>query len=180
MNPLFDRRHVMLDTETTGKRPGCPVLSIGAVVFTPDGFQGGFYEKIMLESCHALGLVSDQSTLDWWAEQSEEARKEAFEGATLTVTEVLDRLDAWFPTTGASSLWCHGASFDAPILDAIYDKLGRTAPWKFWNVRDTRTLYDLSGIQPDRTNGTHHHALHDAQNQATAAIAAIKALGVWS
>lgn len=170
----------MLDTETTGKRPGCPVLSIGAVVFTPEGIEREFYVKATLLSCVALGLVSDQSTLDWWELQSPEARKEAFEGADMSISEALEYLSAWFVAVDAEHMWCHGATFDAPILDAIYDKLGRPAPWKFYNVRDTRTLYDLSGIQPDRTKGVYHHALTDAKNQAEAAVRSLKALGLWA
>lgn len=179
MNPQFAKRHIMLDLETMGTRPGCPVLSIGAVIFTPEGIEKEFYVKATPLSNTSLGLVASQATLDWWAEQSEAARAEAFEGATLSIGQALSMLDDWVVASDVEHMWCHGATFDAPILDAIYDKLGRPAPWKFYNVRDTRTLYDLSGIAPDRTKGMHHHALTDARNQAEAAVKALKVLGLW-
>jgi len=43
--------------------------------------------------------------------------------------------------------------------------VGRAVPWKFWQVRDTRTIFDL-GISPDRPPVLKHHALEDAWNQA--------------
>ena len=38
-------------------------------------------------------------------------------------------------------------------------------PWNFWQVRDTRTLFDI-GINPHRPPVLAHHALEDAWNQA--------------
>jgi hypothetical protein len=43
--------------------------------------------------------------------------------------------------------------------------MGKGYPWSFWQVRDTRTIFDL-GINPDRPDVLAHHALHDAYNQA--------------
>src|SRR5688572_29962905 len=68
---------VMLDLETLGTRPGCAILSIGAVAF--DRHTGAlgpeFYMVVNRKSCEAKGLTQDQSTLDWWSRQSAEAKK---------------------------------------------------------------------------------------------------------
>jgi hypothetical protein len=42
----MDTRRVMIDIETTGKTPGCNVLSIGATTFLDVEAPQGFYEKI--------------------------------------------------------------------------------------------------------------------------------------
>jgi len=38
-------------------------------------------------------------------------------------------------------------------------------PWQFWEMRDTRTLFDI-GINPERATVTAHNALADALDQA--------------
>ncbi len=63
--------------------------------------------------------------------------------------------------------WSHGASFDVVLCEAVFERLGIRTPWKFWNVRDTRTLYDFTGEKPARDRN-HHHALYDAVAQAEA------------
>jgi hypothetical protein len=38
-------------------------------------------------------------------------------------------------------------------------------PWNYWQIRDTRTLFDL-GFDPDMPKGGKHDALQDAIRQA--------------
>jgi hypothetical protein len=65
---------------------------------------------------------------------------------------------------------------DVPILEAAFKACGLVVPWKFWDVRDTRTLYDVTGVNVDRSQGTHHNALDDARAQAEAAAIAFRRL----
>ena len=69
-------RHVMLDLETFGTRPGSVLRSIGAVTF---GLRAGlgeeFYRNIDKQSQLELGLTVDAQTEAWWARQSEEAQR---------------------------------------------------------------------------------------------------------
>ena len=51
------------------------------------------------------------------------------------------------------------------ICENIFRKLNKAVPWQFWEVRCTRTLFDL-GINPERPPVLKHHALEDAWNQA--------------
>lgn len=75
-------RHIMIDIETFGTRPGAAIRSIGAVVFGfPDGDNGhpfvarsgGFYANITRVSCEQVGLRVEPETEDWWRRQSIEA-----------------------------------------------------------------------------------------------------------
>jgi hypothetical protein len=51
------------------------------------------------------------------------------------------------------------------ILENLFRKVGKAIPWQFWEVRDTRTIFDI-GIDPKRPPVLKHHALEDAWNQA--------------
>lgn len=171
--------HIMIDLETIGTRPGSAILTIGAVRFDPATDNLGdiidprmlpedraFYRRIERGSCTALGLTEDADTLAWWGRQSTEARQEAFDADPRhPIAEVMAAFTHWcgrdpFP-------WSHGASFDVVLCEAIFERLGLRAPWKFWNVRDTRTLYVFTGEKPIRDDN-HHHALYDACAQAAA------------
>jgi len=168
---------VMVDLETTGQAAGCPILSIGAVAFNHRQMALGpdLYCEIALSSCHAVGLVSDPRTLDWWGQQSVEARQvlDTTEDGLLLVDgleffqEYLQDLD---PSLGSVRVWGNGSDFDNAILSAAYTKLGRATPWKFWNNKCFRTLKGLvPGIKSARF-GLHHHALDDAVHQAQHAM----------
>jgi len=168
--------NAMIDTETLGTKPGAAILSIGAVMFDQYGLGGTFYAPVLLESCISVGLTIDPATVTWWMRQSDEARAAAFRDDAAPLWKVLGDFYDWFNANRAKHPWCHGATFDAPILEAAFKACGLAAPWAYWNVRDTRTLYDLAGVKVDRAAGTHHNALDDAINQAKAAAQAMRIL----
>lgn len=161
---------IMIDLETLSTSPNAAVLTIGAVKFDPfgDDFKDPtcekFYVKVDVDSCDELQLDVSTDTLEWWSKQSKEAQEEAFstEGR-IHVREAFNQLYKF--CWGAKRVWSHGAAFDTVICENIFRKLGKAVPWNFWEVRDTRTLFDL-GIDPQRPPVLKHHALEDAWNQA--------------
>ena len=168
--------HVMLDLETLGTKPGCVIVSIGACVFDMEGVQKKFYSVVDVTK-EPIGLTVDPGTVAWWVEQSSEARAVFATLQRVPITDAIESFRHWWELSEAKFCWCHGASFDAPILEAVYAATERAAPFKFYDIRDTRTLYALTEIYPDRAKGTHHNALDDAIAQAEAVIAGYKALG---
>ena len=60
----------------------------------------------------------------------------------------------------------HGAIFDVVIIEDICRTFQQAVTWKFWEVRDTRTLFDLADISV-RIEGK-HNALTDAVAQSKA------------
>ena len=66
---------------------------------------------------------------------------------------------------GCDAYWSHGATFDLVIIENLYRQLGRPVPWNYWQLRDTRTLFDL-GFSPDMPQGGKHDALQDAIRQS--------------
>ncbi len=161
---------VMIDLETLATSPNASVLTIGAVKFDPFGSDieiptcEKFYVKIDLDSCDELNLDVSDDTLAWWSQQSKEAQEEAFSTKDrIHIREAFNQLYKF--CWGAKRVWSHGAAFDTVICENIFRKLNKAVPWNFWEIRDTRTLFDL-GIDPQRPPVLKHHALEDAWNQA--------------
>lgn len=184
-------KDVMLDMETAGMAPGSVILTIGAVAFDPHGdalHTAGdhtFYRRVDMGTCMAIGLTVDHETLSWWMGQSAEAREEAFTAMPRTsINEALLAFVKWFregtPTKGDGRIWSHGAGFDVVLFEAALRAahLG-PPPWEFRNVRDTRTLFEVGGLQGNRTvPRVPHHALHDAIAQAEDVQRAYRRLGI--
>jgi hypothetical protein len=51
------------------------------------------------------------------------------------------------------------------IIENLYRQLGKPLPWNFWQLRDTRTLFDL-GYDSDMPKNSKHNALEDAIRQS--------------
>ena len=171
---------VMIDLETLDVLPTATILTIGAVKFDPFGMDieepscKKFYVKVDLDSCDRYGGTVSQSTVDWWAGQSKEAQDEAFSvDGRIPIEEAMNQLYKF--CWGAKRIWSHGAGFDVIILEHYFRKVGKAIPWQFWEVRDTRTIFDL-GINPNRPPVLAHHALEDAWNQAVGVQNVLRAL----
>lgn len=173
--------HVMVDLETYGKRPGCPILSIGAVFFDPrSGELGKEFYTVADKDQIMYALREDPETVDWWSKQSAEARRILDDPEVVRQPLGLSLLDfgaflgqsyAARPGSKAPNeyikVWGNGADFDNAILQVAYGNTTLPLPWQFWNNRCYRTIKALRpGIKIDRAGGTHHNALDDAKAQA--------------
>ena len=162
--------HVMLDLETLGTDPGCVILSVGAVTFNPfgSGYQYEFTRNIEPELSKSLGFTVNPDTVAWWGKQNKEAW-DAMQVDQMDIIQAMKEFVKWCVTVKIEQIWCQGANFDEPIIRAAIEKLGGKVPWKFWNVRDTRTVYDLCGFDPKRVArlGTYHNSVDDAKHQVT-------------
>lgn len=162
--------HIMIDLETMGTRFDAPVLSVGACYFDPNTGEIGkkFYGRIDMADAFNFGKTSGD-TVRWWLQQSEDARKQLVEGKH-TLEKVLTKFEDFYGHSEAC-VWGNGATFDISIMEYAYMKcLGRQAPWKFWLVRDCRTIKDVAAPlmrEPASPfKGTAHNALDDALHQA--------------
>lgn len=158
---------VMLDLETYGKRPGCVIRSIGAAMFNlSSGVGAEFYANIEHSSCIEVGLHVDPETAMWWKKQSTEAQTSLLVNPQ-PLKEVLTSFKKWFTDNAGEKVWSQGANFDEPIIAAAFHACGMHTPWRFWNARDTRTLYDIFKLDARTVprTGTYHNALDDARYQ---------------
>lgn len=164
-------RHLMTDLETMGTLVNAPVLAIGAVYFDPNTGELGdrFYGAIDIEDACRYGRPSG-GTIKFWMQQSDDARKAAIAGKHESKF-VFDKFRAFCLKHGPNvKPWGNGATFDIGILDYAFMKVtGEGSPWKFWNVRDCRTIKEVAETVAEFNGeraGTHHQALDDAIFQA--------------
>jgi len=156
----------MVDLETMAVSPRAVVLSLGAVHFNPygNGYGDSLYMRINIDDQDALNREIDPNTLDWWAKQDPKVMEEAFSpDDRVPLAEAIDRFHkfAW----GCDAFWAHGSVFDITILEDLYKQVGKPVPWQYWQIRDTRTLFDL-GRDPDMPKNSKHDALQDAIRQS--------------
>lgn len=174
---------MMIDLETLSTRTDAVVLSVGAVMFRADQDEQNkprqeFYELPNIQSQISAGLNVQADTLKWWFKQSDNARGE-FSGTDKNLDSyptVLKKLTQFYGAYKPRRVWSHGATFDLPILATAYAIYGMECPWKYWDGRDTRTLFELLGEGRDGKlqqllkpgNTTAHNAVIDCQHQANA------------
>jgi DNA polymerase III epsilon subunit-like protein len=167
--------HVMIDCETLGIRPGCAIVSLGAVEFSFDGIGRRFYRVITQSSCLEAGLVTESATLAWWEKQNEDARSILTSNIAMPLGIALTEFSRWYQQGFLA--WGNGADFDLPIVAEAYRRCGLgAAPWPTYGGRCYRTLKNLRPDVKIVTKGVRHNAVDDAANQAMHAIALLKAI----
>lgn len=160
--------NLMVDLETMGLRPDAAIVSIGAVMFDGQELGPEFYTPICLEDSKRHGLTVDQSTVDWWAKQSEDARAAWSDEAAPLLIDAMTEFTRFVRKEGGADVrvWGNGAAFDPVVLESSYRALGADPPWHYYNVMCFRTMKTLFNTFPLPRQGTHHHALDDAKHQA--------------
>jgi exodeoxyribonuclease VIII len=159
----------MIDLETLATSPDSVILTIGAVKFNPfdldQDFDNGFYFRIDVDEQINLGRNVDPSTVEWWGNQSQEVRDEAFGDDRISLDDFTVQLNKF--VAGATRIWAQGPVFDIVILENLYRQLKKPAPWPYYVIRDSRTL--LKALGDTRSPGSLlHNALADSVSQAKA------------
>lgn len=175
-------RHLMVDIETLGSRPGAAIASIGAVVFTEDGVVSEFETTVDIEGQRELGLKFDASTILWWLQQPKEAINATFARRGPSLFTALSDLAIFAADEGVVDYWSHGATFDLVLLNEASLITGAPPLVKdFRRARDTRTLFEITDVNPKTFmgTGTAHNAVDDARAQALAVIESWRVLRRW-
>lgn len=171
--------HIMTDIETLATRPGAVVIS---AAFVRCSDEAHMVLNLNIAEQVELGMEIDPKTHAWWGEQ--EAKSP---GIWARVTEnpvpiatALPYITNWIQWAAGETdfeIWCHGATFDCPLLDELYRRAGMVSPWSYWQVNCTRTTYKLAGINPkDYAVPPPHIALNDALGQSRALMASLRIL----
>lgn len=167
----------MIDLETFGTTPNAIIAQIAAIPFEPRS--GGkvlvhksFNRYVNLDTCFSGSY--DGATVLWWMGQNDDARQKLVRGIKdngVSLVDALAALHDWpeqhgFGWDSVGGVWCHGLSFDVPILDTAVRSFGRRLPWAYNKGRDTRTVYSLLGDPPKTdAGGIWHDALGDCIQQ---------------
>ena len=153
----------MIDLEGLATGPDTCILTIAAQAFDPFGhghYEQSYYARVTLESQPDRAI--DQGTIDWWATQPAIVRDEAFnEEGRIPLDQALDELGKliWH----SKLIWAQGPTYDMNILEHAYKSYRKPLPWKYYMVRDSRTVFSLWPDQP--IPPTTHHALEDCRRQ---------------
>ncbi len=153
----------MIDLEGLETDPDTCILTIAAQAFDPFGhghYEQSYYARVTLESQPDRAI--DQGTIDWWATQPAIVRDEAFnEEGRIPLDQALDELGKliWH----SKLIWAQGPTYDMNILEHAYKSYNKPLPWKYYMVRDSRTVFSLWPDQP--IPPTSHHALEDCRRQ---------------
>lgn len=170
--------HFMLDIETLGTAPGSVVLSVGAVKFdleseilAPIVECSPFYSVITLDSSLKAGCTVDGRTLNWWMQQSPEAREAVFnDPKAIPLRDAASAFAKWSSDhAGPTAIWWAKSSpFDFPLLDVAFRRVGIPPIWNYRKLYDMRVISWLYEKVPVKypAGVTAHHALHDAWEQA--------------
>ena len=168
---------ISIDIETLGRRYDAPVISIGAVPFdwkTGKLAPNQFYKEINIDSAIRAGRV-DGSTLQWWMNQGDKARR-IFDKQTehkVSLATALDELTRYMRQFPGARPWGNGATFDITILEYAYANggVGLQPAWHFMEIRDMRTIVEAADFDktswPFPRDAVAHSALSDAVYQAT-------------
>lgn len=167
--------HIMIDIETLGTAIGSAIANIGAVVFNEEKILQEWECRVDVASCVWVGLTIDPKTIVWWMQQSKEAQRATFiDGIGVDLPAALQSLIELISDENVERVWSHGATFDIPMLVEAARRCGIHGLLPHYaSARDTRTLYELAGVNPKEfmgIGGTAHSAIDDARAQALAVI----------
>mgnify|MGYP003413452810 CR=1 FL=1 len=161
-------RQTVIDLETYGKGPYAAIASIGIVdFFVSDEFviEDQYYANVHQDMNKKLNREYDDDTIDWWLQQDPTIRKALLvdqKPLDVVMREVIAFIDK------KALIWCQGTDFDISILKTTFKQLELEIPWKYSNVRDSRTFTEELGYSMKRFRdpSSHHNALDDAICQA--------------
>jgi hypothetical protein len=158
--------HFMIDIETYDVTPSAVILSIGAERILGSGT---FYVEIDPNTQYER--TASLATKEWWAKQG----NPPIHGTT-TLHDALTSLAHWLKSLSEEPIiWCKGTDFDTVILAHAYKQLNLEVPWKYYNVRDCRTVFKLCNAPKV---GAEHNALEDAMAQSDELIRCLSKLNV--
>jgi len=163
---------LMIDLETLGTRVNAPIVAVGACFFDINTGKIGKTFDAAMDLAEALRYGrADGDTIKWWLGQSDEARQKVARGRSDPQKVYAAFMD--FVRAGGDGIrpWGNGASFDISMLEYSLGRvIEKAPPWKFWDIRDCRTIKHLADAKGLRFNGerkgVHHSALDDAVFQA--------------
>jgi hypothetical protein len=172
--------HCTIDLETLGVSPDSVILTLGAVKFNiKDGSTvDELYLRINVDQQLDQGRVVDENTLKWWGEQDKDVMFEALNpDGRIGLEDAVHHLNKFL--VGVSKIWCQGAGFDSVILEHLYRSMKKPIPWQYWQIQDSRTLFNLLPEDPRKLFPAKlHNALDDCKSQTSALLYTFNKLGI--
>ena len=162
--------HVLVDIEALGRRPGSAVIELAAVAFSPE--TGALGQSFTARIEPEIPFTAQLDTLEWHRKQGTWPRAEGEQGFYLE--DALQAFSDWCETLGpVESYWSWGSTYDFPLLDPVFDHCAIVPPWKYYECRCARTVWQLAfpKVRPEKRP---HVALEDATAAARDLITALQ------
>ena len=152
---------ITFDLETCATTANAAVMQVAAVAWNryakedpfvlldenePEGGRRSFEGHVDLRSCVVDGFDFDKATVQWWARQSDTAKRAVTKGLAEPIEEVFLAFVDWIRRimeefqADSVCLWCQGMDFDGAILRNICDKYDIELPFRYQQFRDCRTV----------------------------------------
>lgn len=169
--------NIMIDIEALDSNAATAALvSLGAVYFDLEKGTLGeeFYLEVPIQELQGqlnAGRTLSLDTMQWWMQQSDEARKVfTFNNGKEKVTTVglLHEFSRFCQKTLPEhpKIWGNGVDYDNILLRGLYKAYSIKCPWKYSNNRCYRTMKKMFSFVALDREGTHHNGLDDAKTQA--------------
>jgi len=144
----------IFDFETLSQNPiDAAVVSCASLVFSMDVVEsnGYTYEELLGKVQFRKFSVKDQverwnrkieqSTLDWWAQQSKEARASIKPSPEdYTINTLIPWLESQFNREKNKFVFTRNNTFDPVIVQSISKDFIQPVPYDWWKVRDTKSF----------------------------------------
>jgi hypothetical protein len=174
----YTKTEVMIDIETLSTKQNAAIVQIGAVKFClSKGIISTFKVNVCPKSCKEHGLHIDKKTIEWWGEQSKEARQ-SWSKDPQQLGVALQYFLSWYGEKSHPT-WSKGSYFDFPILENALNSCDYQVPWKYWDVYDYRTLINVCGIDDRKLKSegsVYHDAVSDCEEQVKVLLPILTAI----
>lgn len=169
--------HYVIDIETLGIKPGCPILQIAAVQVQYGEIKQTMQVPVSVASCKKYDLWNiDEKTVKWWMSEHPETFLSVLSDSIYgkALDEALEDLIDFCIRPGEPQrfLWAKHPMFDFLLLESALKNCDFMVPWKYWEIRDIATLEDKFFLKSEQQKNS-HNALEDATNEAQTLIQAI-------
>jgi hypothetical protein len=165
-----------LDIETLDTATTSVVIQIAAAAYTYTDKGAGktlpaLDLKLNTPSQIQRGRTISQDTMKFWFKNSD---TKAVLGAILANQDVpveiaLRTLSDYIKRHDITEIWSQGPTFDITILEHLMAQFDIEVPWKFYQVRDLRTVQNFVGMDAKakaiKDGGVTHNALDDVHTQ---------------
>lgn len=145
-------RHAMIDIETLDTSPTSLILSVGACIFDPYSdtephSKTTFYPSV--EEQFEYGRTVSDATLAWWKKQDVAILEASLtEDNRCSLASFAAKLNKFL--VAVDKIWCQGPQFDMVIIENLFGTINHHRNWKYWQIMDSRTLFQLMPEDPRR------------------------------
>jgi hypothetical protein len=155
--------HAMIDIETLDTAPHSVILSVGAVRFDPYSNNVPTHKTLWRPSVDeqlSADRTVSESTLEFWSQQDSAIRDRTFtDEGRICVHDFFKHLNKYL--VGVDKIWCHGPQFDMVIIEDLYAQYKHHKGWAYWQVCDSRTIFNMMPKDPRKDMQQDLHSADD-------------------